>query len=196
MRHFIITAILCLVASTSQAGAKYDEKTKSLTISGGTTSFLSIQIANAVNGKQVDTVFMSGPGGLFYHGMAIGHMIKNMGARVIIPSGKECVSACALAALGSADVLVDGKLLLHRPRFNQVPTSATIEEIAGMAGRGYLDQTKYLVKMGFPFALSEQIIWETSPCKFISMTTENVKAMRGLSIFAKPTMKFAKDDKC
>jgi len=115
----------------------------------------------------VATVEMSGPGGYFLEGLFIGRLIRHEGARVVIPKGKQCISACAFAALASSQIVVNGELLFHRPWLSKMPAAMTIEEYAGKNGWAYMTMTRYIFEMGYTLNFASLIVTTTSPCKFI-----------------------------
>lgn len=180
IKSIIGAAALLLTATVASADVSYNEDTKSLTISGPTSSLQSVMAKRAFANNEIDTVYMWGPGGEFYAGLGIGRMIRDANVRVIVPTGKECVSACAFAALGSGEIIADGVLLFHRPYFKSVPTIATTEQIAAAFGLGYVDMTAYLVEMmgDVGFSASKAILELTSPCSFIATVGDEVVLFR------------------
>ncbi len=196
MRLFYIITVAIILATPVSAEVKYDEPSRSLTVSGGTTNWQRQQVSDAFTKYKIDTVYLSGNGGLFYAGLAIGREIRASNARVIVPSGTTCVSACSLAAIAASDLLIDGVLLFHRPFMTGVSTLTTLEEFAGMVGRGYLDMASYIVEMGLPLSFAKSIIWDTSPCKFLKIDdTDHLTRIRGAAL-AMPNMSFERVNNC
>lgn len=171
LKAFIAALAVCFAVPAS-AGVTYDEDSRSVTVSGMTTNYLPLMLRKALAQGQVDTIYMWGPGGDYYAGLEIGRIIEQSGARVIIPSGKACISACAFSAVGANELHVDGQLWFHRPFTMGVSSMKTIEEIAGAYGAAYLDAAIYLAEMGFPATVTKQILTNTTPCKFIVVTDE------------------------
>ena len=149
------------------AGVRYDQGTHTMTITGATTSWQYTQVKAVMDANDVATVVISGNGGMFYAGLAIGRLIRDEGSTVIIPKGAECISACALSAIASDNVIVDGSLLFHRVYSMQVPANQTIEQIAGHFGKVYLDWAMYMQEMGYSLKVTHQILVGSSPCKFL-----------------------------
>jgi len=187
-----MVAMSIAFATPMSAQVVYDKGTDSLTIFGNTDNLQLALVQRAFKENHVGTIYMKGNGGLFYTGLALGRAIRESGARVIIPTGTECISACAFAAIASEEVHVDGALLFHRPYMQLVPTNATIEEISGYTGGGYLDGAMYIVEMGYPLSWVKQMIVSTSPCLFIKVVDEaqlqDFKEGRGSFMI--------KDDRC
>jgi hypothetical protein len=165
-----------LFALPAAADVTYDEATRSLKIYGPTSQFQSIMVHRAFANHEIDTIYMQGPGGELYAGLEIGRQIRKSGARVIIPARADCVSACAFAAMAAEEIHIDGRMLLHRPYMNAIPTIHSIEEVAAKFGIGYLDTTQYLIDMGYKAHLFKQMLRETSFCKFILV--EDAKYIR------------------
>lgn len=172
LKAFLAALAVCFAVPAS-AGVTYDEDSRSLTVSGMTTNYLPLMVRKALAQGQVDTIYMYGPGGDYYAGLEIGRIIAKSGARVIIPSGKACISACAFSAVGADELHVDGQLWFHRPYTRGVSSMKTIEEIAGEIGTAYLDGAVYLAEMGFHPTILKQILSNTSPCKFIVIDDED-----------------------
>mgnify|MGYP000427496864 CR=1 FL=1 len=189
-----VIAALALMVSPAFAEVTYTEETRSLVISGPTSSYQSVMVARAFANHKVDTVYMWGPGGEFYAGLDIGRRIKNSGARVIVPSGAECISACALASMGANGVEVDGVILFHKPFAISVPSMVTIDEIAGHHGVAYLDMTQYIYDMlgdaGIQFA--RHLVANTTPCLFLSVSSNSDAISVSKGEFSMLSM----DDRC
>jgi len=166
-KSILTTIALIVTATTASAGVSYDPVTRSLEVSGYTT-MRQVQAANLeMRSNEVLTVILSGPGGDYYAGMALGRAIRNEGANVIIPENSTCVSACAFASLGGERVIVDGELWFHAPYLTMAPTNVTILDITHKFGIAYLDMPVYLSEQGVSIRLANDIIRRTSTCKFI-----------------------------
>jgi len=168
MTRFILSAIFAVfLCQPVFAAVKYDEDTASVSLTGMTTEFQWAQLAAVFAGAEVKTVYLDGPGGDYFAGLAIGRLIRQENVRVIIPG--ECISACAFAAMGGREVIIDGVLLFHRPYRMGVSTMQTIEEIAAEWSEAYYAAVFYAVEMGFPMRLISHIIANSSPCSFIAV---------------------------
>lgn len=167
MRTLLYAALAALFAVPAWAAVEYDEATSSLKIFGETSPWTTAQALKVLAENEVGTVYMAGPGGHLYEAFKLGRAIAAEGARVIIPAGKDCVSACAFAALAADEIHVDGRLLLHRPFFMAVPVNEDLDSISGHFGIGYLDLAAYLAEHGYPISVTTQIVRGTRYCKFI-----------------------------
>lgn len=161
-----ITAALIAMSSPVMAGVDYDEVTRTMTITGQTTAFTSASVFMTLAKNDVDTVYMYGPGGSYYDGLKIGRMLKKEGVRVIIPSDKDCISACAFAAMGADNILSDGRMLYHKPYTLAVPAHSTIDQIASTYGVAYIDLAEYVVEMGYDMKFARDIVESTNYCTF------------------------------
>lgn len=166
-KSILTTIFLTLVAGSASAAVSYDETTRSLTVSGPTTQYQVQATYLAMSSNEVLTVILSGPGGSYYSGMALGRVIRSEGANVIVPEGAICVSACAFATLGAERIIVDGELWFHAPYLMLVPTNVTILDIAQNFGKAYLDMSVYLSQQGVSVLFANDIMAKTSTCKFI-----------------------------
>jgi hypothetical protein len=165
----ILTAIALTITSATVASAAvlWDDNTKTMTISGQTTMYQASQVYRVNKSNEVLNVIMHGQGGNYYAGLRIGRMIKAEGSNVIIPLGKQCVSACAFAALGGNKVIVDGELWFHAPYLSEITTMATILQITQNFGVAYNDMSKYLLEVGVTIDFATTLLKKTTPSKFI-----------------------------
>lgn len=181
MKAMILAAFVALFAVPVSAAVIYEPETNTLEISGQNDSLQLLLVRTVLAKSQVDTVFMWGPGGSFYAGLSMGRMLKEHGApRIIVPAGKDCVSACAFIAMSSDRVLIDGRMLFHRPYVRQVPAGLSIDDLSAKYGEVYLHAVAYAVEMGFSFDFAALVIAKTSPCVFFVVEfTEMLDALRG-----------------
>jgi len=174
MKRLLLAAALSMPTAAG-AGVTYDADTHTMTITGETTPYTLVRVNAVMSDNDVDTVFMSGPGGHFYASLDIGRAIRMEGARVIIPRGEKCVSACAFAALGATVVHADGDWLFHQPYIPMVPLNATLEDVARKHGAAYLDIAEYLVEMGRDIGLAKRIMLVGSVCRFVRMASDGAE---------------------
>lgn len=165
-----LALIIVTSCSPAYAGVVYDANTKSATITGPTNIKLHVDVISTLRNNNVETVFMWGNGGEYYRGLDIGRAIRESGARIIIPSGKRCISACAFSAIGSKKLIIDGELLFHKPFALAVSTMDRVEDIVTKHGGAYMDMAIYLNEMGYDLSFAKDIITKTSPCLFMVMT--------------------------
>jgi hypothetical protein len=172
IKKLLTALVLCVgLALPASAAVTYNKDTKSLSITGTTTMNQVTKVWEAFTQNEINTVFMSGPGGGYYAGLSLGRLLKQKDVRIIIPSGSYCASACAFAALGGKTVFIDGELWFHAPYSRVVDPGATIRDISKAYGIVYLDMLDYLLevmqtkKQAVDF--SKAILKETSVCRFI-----------------------------
>ena len=185
MRNRLSFAVIAFFLTTTFASAmvKYDATARILYIYGPTTNSLAMQVANELTTKSVGTIVMAGPGGNFHAGLLLGKSIKKSGARVIIPEGQECFSACAFSAIAAGSkLLVDGTLGFHRPYLNSISPQLSAEEYARGAGGAYIEMTHYLVTMGFPIIFSHAIKRPKDSCGVHISTPQPPVDLRILAI--------------
>jgi hypothetical protein len=152
---------------TATAGVRYDETSHTMTIGGKIEEATTLMVRTIFAGYEVHRIVMDGPGGLFLQGLAIGRAIRAEGASVVIQAGTDCSSSCAMAAMGSKRVIVQGRLTLHRPYIMSVPSTVSPDEYAGVIGRAYMEMADFLIEMGYSMSLAKAIVRSTSPCKFL-----------------------------
>lgn len=168
--------LMLLVPTVSLGAVSYDKETSTLRITGSTDMAQVVQASHYMDEHEVQYIEMWGPGGYLEMGLHLGNRIsKEEGVTVVVPKNKNCISACAFAAMGSDHIRVDGKLLLHRPFVTAVPSMVTLEESLAYVGRGYLITAYYLEDHGYKRNLMLSIMTYTSPCKFMVFENLEVK---------------------
>lgn len=173
-----LTALVVVLGLTVKASADvtYTEDTKTLQITGPTTMAQVVKASNFIRENEVLYVEMWGPGGELQMGLSLGRLInKTEGVTVTVPKGKSCASACALAAMGSKHIRIDGEFLLHRPYVIGVSPFHPLENIFAHMGKGYLMTAYYLEDMGYNRSIMNNIMEYTSPCKYMSYENLEVK---------------------
>lgn len=164
----LLTSLVLSYCAPAMAGtALYDDIDKSLHLTGGTDMQQVIAAHSALTTREVDVVYMSGPGGELRAGLKLGAVLSRHNIHVVVSSGTRCMSACAFAALGGKTMTIRGELGFHSPYLMGVPTGVTLNEIGKVYAIGSFEATKHILDMGYPLALAEIIVKETSPCEFI-----------------------------
>lgn len=160
--------LLALLPTASLADVSYTKETNTLRVSGPTDMVQVLKASQLMDKHDVYYIELWGPGGYLKMGLQLGNRIsKETTATVVVPKGKKCTSACALAALGSSHIRIDGELLFHRPFIQAAPILEPLESIFAYVGKAYLMTAYYLEDHGYPRSLMQNIMTYTSPCKFI-----------------------------
>src|SRR6266478_9887045 len=128
-------------------------------------------------------VAFSSDGGSLVAGLRIGEAIRRKGFSTIVPDGRHCASACALAWLGGVERFIgtSGKISFH----------AAYDSASGESGVGTAGVDAYLSKIGLPY---EAVIYTTQAAPnemtWLNMSDAAQRGMRItlLSSLAKETM--------
>lgn len=172
------------------AEVSYDDTTDTLRVVGPTDHKQVVDASNIIREEDVAYVEMWGPGGYMVPGLQLGNYLSTIdGLTVVIPKGKACISACAMAALGAGHIRVDGKLMLHRPYVGGVSSMDTLEDSMSHMGKGYLKAAYYLEDHGYPRKIMQQMMEYTNPCKFMLYEGIEVKTPEDLILWVM-------DDRC
>jgi hypothetical protein len=167
----LIVALLTLVGvQPTVAGVKWDAGTHQLELTGDSDENMLFAAAAIFINNDVATVVMSGPGGYATVGYAIGEFIQNEGSSVIVPEGQSCVSACALSAMASHDVVLYGELWIHAPYVTDLPIVATFYELYSVGAAGSISLSEYLFSIGYGTSMVREIYNKTSPEVFLKVT--------------------------
>ena len=127
LRGVLLVIFMAIFTTPATALVKYEDRTHTLSVGGNTTKPQVMAALFVIRAHDVSTVILWGNGGDFYAGLTLGHALKKEGVNVVIPTGKNCISACAIAALAGEKVMIDGALLFHRPYIGGMAHSTTIE---------------------------------------------------------------------
>lgn len=181
--------VLALIAAllfpvVAEAKVSYDETTKTLRVIGPTNMPQVVAASNYIREEEINYIEMWGPGGSLQMGIHLGNHIDKTTATVVVPKGKSCISACALAAMGGDHIRVDGKLMLHRPFISSAPILPSIEEVLAYMGRGYLITAYYLEDQGYSRSIMQNMMSRTSPCKFMVYEDLEVKKPEDLVMWS------------
>lgn len=165
-------------------GVHFNETTQVLKVSGQTTLSQYFGVIKGFETYEVKKVTMQGPGGYFFVSLNIGRYLMEQNARVEIPAGQLCVSACAFAAIAAQEVDVRGSLWFHAPYLPAAPTDKTIHEIASSYSEVYIKMDRYILEVGYSSNFSFKLIEHTSPCKFITVSTaEELITLRDVGMY-------------
>lgn len=174
-------AALFLFGQAAFAGVAYNPETKVLTIEGKTDAALWRDVASGVaNNADIVSVHMSGPGGYLGYGLAIGDLLHDLGVPVIVPEKKQCISACAIAAMAAPRIVVDGQLWFHGPYFPNVPSDWSFQKYGNALSSANIDVALRFAKWGFPIALWQDIVERTTACVFIVVNDVHAGALNAL----------------
>lgn len=160
----LLTTMTLLLAMALPASAGVQVLNGIMYISGDSDRQLEHQVRLAVQDHDIDYVVMHGPGGNTMSGLVIGFMLRREGVTVTIPTGAMCASACAAAALGADNLVINGVLIFHRPYFS--------EGQSGDIEFWYDRFEEYLEFMGASERFARAVIEHTRPCLWIQITDQ------------------------
>ena len=173
IKKLLTAASLLLTPLAATAGtATYDEDRSVLVMKGATDRVLRYQAINLMHRHQRDIEFieMYGPGGNMTDMVAIMSAVKMSGLPVVIPQGEYCASACALAAIASDSVIVEGFLMFHNGYIPYYPKDISLHQIL-IHGEGMgLDIIKEIAKIDFKAAFLTQLVKWTGPDQWYFVT--------------------------
>jgi len=151
-------------------------------VEGSLAAFDEDQFAAKTAPLSTAFVAFSSDGGSLLAGLRIGEAIRRKGFSTIVPDGRRCASACALAWLGGVERFIgtSGKISFH----------AAYDSASGESGVGNAVVDAYLSKIGLPY---EAVIYITTASNEMTWLNMSDAAQRGirvtlLSSLAKETM--------
>ena len=188
MRLCISIASILLVTTPAVAAVitvreETPDRPSVVVVEGSFAAFDEDQFAAKAASLSSAFVAFSSDGGSLLAGLRIGEAIRRKGFSTIVPDGRRCASACALAWLGGVERFIgtSGKISFH----------AAYDSASGESGVGNAVVDAYLSKIGLPYEAVTYITQAASN----EMTWLNISdaAQRGirvtlLSSFAKETM--------
>jgi hypothetical protein len=120
--------------------------------------------------KDVEYIEMSGPGGAMNDMVVIMKAINESKLPVVVPRGKACASACAMAAISSKHLIVDGMVMFHMGYIGGYPSRVTLHEILNVGQSMTADIAKDLSDIGFKARFLELLISYTGPDRWYVVT--------------------------
>jgi len=167
----IIAALLTLfVATTAQAEVRLEEGR--LYVSGSTTMEQVDEVENILLQNDVELVVLSGPGGLMFAALKLGYLINEHELLVLVDEGTVCISACAIAAMGSGLPLINGAMYLHRPYLLEVNPQLAMRELIAQSMVVGVIVHEYLVSVAeVPYDFVIDFLTETDECTYIKITS-------------------------
>lgn len=167
----IIAALLTLfVATTAQAEVRLEGGR--LYVSGSTTMEQVNEVENILLQNDVNLVVLSGPGGLMFAGLKLGYLINEYEIPVLVDEGTACISACAIAAMGSGLPLINGTMYLHRPYLLEVSPQLAMRELIAQSMVVGVIIHEYLVSVAeVPYDFVIDFLTETDECTYIKITS-------------------------
>jgi len=121
----------------------------------------------------VTTVTMSSPGGSLAEGYKLGNAMSEYNLIMVVPKGKVCVSACALAFIGGWKYFIGGLLAFHSPYLPQYSPDTIIEDIYYSGQNTGVQQMFYFAANGFRAQLYMTIAQYTDRENFMVFTNTN-----------------------
>lgn len=195
MLKYLAVAASLLFTSAAHAAVKVEDNV--LYITGNTTKAQAAAVARSFKTHDIRRVVMYGRGGNFFAGLSIGYAIKQNNVTVQIPSGRQCISACAFAALGGERIMLGGQLWFHKAYRQTYATVESLEDIdkGGQSVGASLMHYSYLI--GSPVVFTYEVIHNTSSCKFLIVdSTKEIRKMMATEGHAKPQYKRRFHDGC
>lgn len=86
-------------------------------------------------------------GGSVDAAMELGRVIRKYGMRVVVPSNSNCLSSCVLALAAGADRIALGRVGIHRPYFEDLSNTSSVEEIRKRQDKMRINIRSYLAEM-------------------------------------------------
>ena len=170
---FLLFLGMFFLTSFAEAGtAHYDKERSVIVMQGSTDRVLRFQTLDLLrtHKKDVEYIEMSGPGGVMNDMVVIMRSIKDSGLPVIVPKGKVCASACAMAAISSKHLIVDGMVLFHMGYIGGYPQDTTLHQILNVGQAMTVDIAKDIANIGFKSNFLQHLIRYTGPDKWYVVT--------------------------
>lgn len=109
----IAVLTLLLVSGTSTNGATITHNGTTITLSGDIKNRDAERLQTTIDSTGITTVYLNSGGGVALEGYRIGHTLFKNNSLAIVSKGNSCLSACAVAFLGSSSKVLSGILGFH-----------------------------------------------------------------------------------
>jgi hypothetical protein len=149
----ILLATAWALAATITLSPQTPDRPNVVTVEGPVIAVDADEFAAKTASLHSAIVAVNSDGGTLMAGVRIGEAIRRKGFSTIVPDGRRCAAACALAWLGGAERFIGANASIG---FHAAYDSASGEE----TGSGNAVIGTYLTKIGLPY---EAIIYITQP---------------------------------
>jgi len=105
--------LFLLVVGTESRGATITHDGTTITLSGEIKSDDARRLQTVIDTTGITTVYLNSGGGVALEGYRIGHTLFKNNSLAIVSEGSSCLSACAIAFLGSPSKVLSGVLGFH-----------------------------------------------------------------------------------
>ena len=176
---FVTTPV---VAATITVRPETPDRPIVVVVEGSLAAFDEDQFAAKTAPLSTAFVAFSSDGGSLVAGLRIGEAIRRKRFSTIVPDGRRCASACALASLGGVERFIgtSGKISFH----------AAYDAASDESGVGTAVVDAYLSKIGLPYEAVIHITTASNEMTWLNMSDAAQRGIRVtlLSSLAKETM--------
>lgn len=174
MKLLINLLSFLFIAGSASAALKYEPDYKTVHIFSTTDDYTAIALKNLLLKEDVLLAVLDGPGGSAPAGLYIGRLLHQYDVDVLIPKGKTCASACALAAMGGKRIIVDGELWFHGPFLQTIPINKSPQDYGSVLSAFNIEVGMYLQSVGVNLAFYKLVLQKSSLCAFFVVDDEEI----------------------
>jgi len=183
--------LLLLIVSTDVKGATITHNGTAITLSGEIKNNDAKKLQTAIDNTGISTVYLNSGGGAAIEGYLIGYTLKQNNALTIVAEESVCLSACAIAFLGSSSKVLAGVLGFHVAWSPDDESSYSdgmkSGQLFGALTASYFFNTGYTAQL--PFLISQItdsetfLILDSNDLKVFEMSDKNYTEFVKLSEF-------------
>ena len=121
---------------------------------------------------QPDVFVINSAGGVVQDAYMIGRHLADHNIAVLVEQDTLCMSACAMIAMASKDLTIEGKIGFHTPYVTFLPIKFSLMEMIQKNNRDVTDFVNYFHENGYSHSLVNDILRQTNPTTYITFDTE------------------------
>jgi hypothetical protein len=173
MRYLLNILVFMFFATAASAQYQIDITDGVLNFNGVITPQSVSDIIYNMTVADLSTVSLQSPGGDVNRAIYLNQYIRFNDISVILPENSRCVSACAIAAIGSNDITFgeNSGLYFHTPYLVSVSTERTLLDIMDSHARYINDFNVFMYENGFNYYFWELILSVTNRDRYVVITS-------------------------
>ena len=171
----VILAVVVILATTPtvEAGtAKFDSSRSALVLVGSTDRklrYLTLRKLKEHKGE-IEYIEMSGPGGSMADMIVLMNAVRDSNLPVVIPAGTACASACAMVAISSKNIIVNGTMMFHMGYRGGYGMNTSLHDILKQGQGMTVAISPEIAKIGFKHHFLKLLVRWTGPDKWYVVT--------------------------
>jgi len=139
---------------------------------GYISSGIALQLRRILMVYDTDVLVINSTGGFVRDAYIIGRHLADYNIAVVVEQDTLCMSACAMIAMASNNLTIEGKMGFHTPYITFLPIEFSLMEMIQKHNRDVTDFVNYFHENGYSHSLVNDILRQTTPSTYITFDNE------------------------